>query len=103
MKRILRWEIPIDGQPHQLDVAGDIRAVGVSSVGLLRADVSWRVDLWTEATEGAPAVPRIFQIYGTGWEIPDSATWCGTAPRTPDGYVWHLYEHPASQEQDTHG
>jgi hypothetical protein len=30
--------------------------------------------------------------FGTGQPIPDGMRWVGTCNRTPDGFVWHLYE-----------
>ena len=89
MKRMLRWEVPVDLQPHQVDVAGTIRTVEARALG-----DAWRIDMWSEVAGSEYGPARTFQVYGTGWDIPDGAIWIGTAPRTTNGYVWHLYEHP---------
>lgn len=95
MKRMLRWDVPIDGLPHEIYVEGNIRTVGIRTIG----DTYRRLDLWSEVSAGSePGHARILQVYGTGWEIPDTAVWLGTTPRTPDGLVWHLYEHPVEAE-----
>lgn len=48
--------------------------------------------LWYEFIEGMPLEPTVFNMYGTGWDIPST---CGTyigSVQMPDGFfVWHYY------------
>jgi hypothetical protein len=91
---MLRWEVPIDGQPHKIDLAGVVMNVDTRIVG-----GATRLDFWTEVHDDEPTETHTFQVYGTGWEIPATSWWRGTAPRTDDGFVWHLYEHPSMEAE----
>lgn len=83
MKTIYRYEVPI-GDPVKIWIGGDPRAV---------AATSRTVEFWAERDiDGRRLRERTFQIFGTGHDIPATAKYWGTTPRTPDGLVWHLYE-----------
>lgn len=45
--------------------------------------------------DAKPETLRTFVIVGTGHQLPDAAVYVGTAPRTREGLVWHLYELPS--------
>jgi hypothetical protein len=65
------------------------------------------VSLWAISPNGEPDGPerRCFQIIGTGWKVdlPDGATYLGTAvetrpgfdPRYPQTFCWHVFEMPS--------
>lgn len=62
-------------------LAGTIVHVGIQS--------SWPM-LWVEVDPSAEAVPRTFDVFGTGEPIPDGWQHRGTVQ---DGaFVWHVYE-----------
>lgn len=96
-RRILRHEVPIDGEPHTLLVQGDPVHVDTRRIGV-GPDAPYRVDFWVEGTlsvpnlVSGPETARTFQVFGTGHELPDDARYWGTAPRTDTGLVWHLFE-----------
>lgn len=46
--------------------------------------------IWAEVDTAHGLVPRYFQIFGTGQELPDGAEYVGTFEQGP--FVWHLYE-----------
>lgn len=50
------------------------------------------IEFWAEHDEAEPEVPRTFLVVGTGHRIPEGARYVGSAPRTPEGLVWHLVE-----------
>lgn len=52
------------------------------------------VEFWFEIDDEWEFAERYFVIVGTGHEIPEGAIYRGTAARTPDGFVWHIYETP---------
>ena len=47
--------------------------------------------VWVEVDTEAKVHPYSFQVFGTGWEIPDLPRlgWLGTASLR--GYVWHVF------------
>lgn len=101
VRRVLRWEIPIDDQDHERGAAGPV--VYVSGHRDFRARVEfWTVDPSDEEFWAAPigtrehAPPpggtRWFRVFGTGQPVPAGYVWRATAARTADGLVWHLFE-----------
>jgi hypothetical protein len=87
-RRMYRYEVPVDGQPHTIPLSHNPVAAAAFQPGL----VSWSVEFWAEHTEGAPPLSRAFQVFGTGQPLPEDARWIGTCPRTASGLVLHLYE-----------
>lgn len=57
---------------------------------------------WFLVVPSAPQEPRKFKTYGTGWDIPLSERYMGTAQDAGGSLVWHLFEDikasPAAQE-----
>lgn len=93
MRRMFRYEVPLDGQPHEVSLANGHRvAVAVNMAG--------SVEFWSEHDDSAPASIRTFQVFGTGHALPDGAKWVGTCPRV-SGLVFHLYELDAARAQIT--
>jgi hypothetical protein len=86
-RRMFRYVVPLDDQPHEFGLSHSPVAVATVSGNLGHV-----VEFWAESTKGAPEVKRAFQVFGTGQPLPDDARWVGTCPRSPDGLVWHLYE-----------
>src|SRR6185437_14733595 len=84
-RAMFRYEVPLTpGWTYFL--TGDPVCVANSATNPLA------VEFWAEHTEGAPSRERTFQVFGTGHPLPPGARYVGTAPRTRDGLVWHLYE-----------
>jgi hypothetical protein len=88
VRRMLRYEVGIDG-PMTHGLTGDPVHVGALAYGS-------GMEFWAEHDEAKPVRERTFQIFGTGHHLTAGAQWVGTAQRTPEGYVWHLYELTAS-------
>jgi hypothetical protein len=82
---MFRYVVPIDGNAFAFALSHNPAAVAAQ-------DDSRAVEFWAEHTEGAPAVKRWFQVWGTGVPLSEDARWTGTCQRTPAGLVWHLYE-----------
>jgi hypothetical protein len=82
-RRMFRYVVPVDDEPHVFVLWHDPVAV---------AGGFGEVEFWAESTMGAPTSRRAFQVFGTGHFLPPGARWVGTCPRTPEGLVWHLYE-----------
>lgn len=100
-KTVLRYEVPIDNQPHTFTLTYGPHAVAAKRVWSPPHLVIHNVEFWAEHEDrpGVTAVERTFQVFGTGQPIPSSARIVGTAERL-DGLVWHLYElFPAEEEQ----
>lgn len=85
MRKMFRYTVPIDDQPHEFKLSGDPVAVANGSM----VD---EVEFWAEFSDDAPGFTRQFRVFGTGQALPDSARYTGTCPRTHMGLVWHLYE-----------
>lgn len=82
MYRIYRYALGADGRSHSFNLYGNVLHVHSRMKGT--------VEFWAEFQENAPGVPRTFQVFGTGHDIPEDAKYVGTAMDHP--YVWHLFE-----------
>jgi hypothetical protein len=85
-----RYEIPVDDLTHTIALTGyPVRVAPVDG---------WSecLEFWAEHHADTEPVDRSFRVFGTGHEIPPDAVWVGTADRTKNGYVWHLYTVEAS-------
>lgn len=93
MRRVVRWEVPVDGSSHVLPLTGEVLHVDCRE--------PQAVEVWTYDS-GGPIVPTRVQVFGTGHELPEGAgphEYLGTA-LTPDAtpygpprgaLVWHLF------------
>jgi hypothetical protein len=88
-ERMYRYEVPVDDRPHEVTSVGI--AVHVEAT-------AHTVEFWALHVDGATPATRTFQVFGTGHALPPNARWHGTAPRTPEGLVWHLFELVADDE-----
>lgn len=82
-RRILRHEIPVDDQWHELHLGPD----GIAHVATRSADV---VEVWAIDDPRLVIIPWRLIVVGTGHELPDLAEYVGTA-LAPHGLVWHLF------------
>lgn len=89
--RVLRWQLPVDDEDHELPVTGEIVACA-GTRGLWSNMPKHWVEFWAVGPAEPPAPPRVFRVFGTGQPIPAEYVWRGTAPRTDEGLVWHLLE-----------
>lgn len=101
VRRILRWEIPIDDEDHELDAVGPVLHVAghrdfADRVEFWTLDPSdeefWAAPIGTRVHAPPPEPRRVFRVFGTGQPIPGGYVWRGTSGRTADGLVWHLLE-----------
>lgn len=79
-----RYQVGLDG-PVEIGLTGDPVAFGALGY-------SAGIEFWAEHDDTREPEVRTFTIVGTGHPIPDGAVYVGTAPRTREGLVWHLYE-----------
>lgn len=95
-KRILKWEVPIDDEEHNIG-NGKVVHVGlpkIPALGSLRREVC----IWTEETmsndSASILTDRTVKIFGTGREFPDDHCHVGSVVDSSDtAYaVWHVYE-----------
>lgn len=86
MRAVWRYRVGLDG-PEEIGLSGDPVAVG-------NVPGSDGIEFWAEHDDAQRFARRTFLVVGTGHRIPDAAVYVGTAPRTPEGLVWHLYEIP---------
>lgn len=85
MTRVLRYEVPVDGGPHRLDLPGPILHVASRHPAI--------VEVWCQ-DDGPPRSPTL-QVVGTGHEWPRGALHLGTAIVPGGTLVWHLLAVPA--------
>lgn len=85
-REVWRYQVGLDG-PEVIGLTGDPVAFGALGY-------SAGIEFWAEHDDTRPEVPRVFMIVGTGHPVPDGASYVGTAPRTREGLVWHLFEMP---------
>ncbi|HMG65676.1 MAG TPA: hypothetical protein VK599_22250 [Streptosporangiaceae bacterium] len=83
-RSVYRYQVGL-GAPVEISLTGEPVAFGALGY-------SAGIEFWAEHDDAKPAVPRVFVIVGTGHRVPDGAVYVGTAPRTREGLVWHLYE-----------
>jgi hypothetical protein len=104
-RRMFRYVVRVDDQPHTFNLAcsgysGPLHvAASLGRPGNIEepaeiGDAAIHVvEFWAEHDpDSFGEQPRTFQVFGTGHPIPDGMSWVGTCDRTPDGFVWHLYE-----------
>lgn len=86
MKRILKWNVPIDDEVHE---------IGPGSV--LRVECqhySDSIQVWTHEDFG-PSLPRMVQVVGTGQALHDDWLPLGSALTAEGRLVWHVMEVPS--------
>lgn len=86
-RRVLRFEIPIDDQPHKLP-SGRVVMVSENRRGFPN-----RVEVWVDTEEGenlARGTSQKLQVFGTGHPVPEDALWVGSCRADP--LVWHVFE-----------
>lgn len=86
MRRVFRYVVPADDQPHAFRLTGDPVAVATAS--------EFELEFWAENDDTATARERWFTVVGTGHPLPEGGTYAGTGQRTRLGLVFHLYEVP---------
>lgn len=91
MRAVYRYQVGLDG-PVTISITANPAAFGALGY-------SAGIEFWAEHDDTAPEVPRTFVIVGTGHPVPEGAAYVGTAPRTREGLVWHLYELPGAPER----
>jgi hypothetical protein len=89
-RKMFRYTVPVDDQPHEFALTSDPVAVAAPQLE--------SVEFWAEYDERAGRTGRSFQVFGTGHPLPEGARWVGTCPRI-HGLVWHLYEIRAEWSQ----
>jgi hypothetical protein len=95
-RRVFRYIVPVDDQPHGFDLVSNVSVLSVAAVYMPLAPgerPAHVVEFWAEDYGGQLSTTRrAFQVFGTGHDLPDRAQWRGTCDRTAEGLVWHLYE-----------
>lgn len=81
MKRIYRYEVPVDDRWHDVPCAWPVLAVGCR-----REDA---VEFWAHPAQGDTPAHRL-RVYGTGHPIDDDTQYVGTAVTPGGDLVWHL-------------
>lgn len=89
MKRVLKWDVPVDDKDHP---------IGTGKVVMVHCQWSpATVQVWTEEDDDpkveSPKVRRA-RVYGTGHQIPDRDVHIGSAVSNNTALVWHVYGSP---------
>ena len=83
-KTIWKFPLPYGGEAIHIPMPLNAEIIHIDLQGLVPC-------LWAEIPDtGAEEETRMFAIFGTGFEIPSSATHLGTFIQ--GGFVWHVYE-----------
>jgi hypothetical protein len=92
-REVWRYELPATSRPATIPAGGG-PVLAFASCGryALGVRIPELVEFWVEAEVERPLLHRTFAVFATGTTIPPGYQWRGTAPRTPGGIVWHLYE-----------
>lgn len=103
MQRVLRWEVPVDDEWHEIG-AGRVVEVAVRNTRTL--DERNLVEVWTLEGAHPPGTtepgPRSVIVVGTGHPAPPNTEYLGTAIvplltmdqltiRSVAGLVWHVF------------
>lgn len=92
MRKIWKFDIFDQGNPVtrlEMPVGARIVHVGVQDQ---TESQQIRVALWADFCHDGPTLPRTFEWFGTGHEIPDYAQYIGTVKLYNDLLVLHLCE-----------
>lgn len=94
MRRILRWDVPIDDQPHGIG-AGPVVHVDCRPPQIVGLPAD-RVEVWTEERmpdDGSfPSPTRKVQVFGTGHQLPtEVGRPLGSTQHWEGRLMWHLY------------
>lgn len=84
MRRMLKYQIPVDDQWHEHAAGAD----GFAHVG---HQAEGFVTLWSVDLENSGVRTVWLRVFGTGQEIPSNGQYVGTALE-PHGLVWHLFK-----------
>ena len=89
---MLRYWLPISDTPTTVKMMGDPLYVVAGRLGV-GDEAPHILEFWAEGRfNGHGERERSFQAFRTGYPLPEHARYWGTAPRTPEGAFWHLYE-----------
>jgi hypothetical protein len=88
MRTIYRYVVPVDDQVHEHKLTSAPMCVANGP------HEPRDVEFWAEHDDELPEWNVPFQVVGTGHAVPDGASYVGSAPRTREGLVWHLYTWP---------
>lgn len=91
MQRILRWEVPVDDEPHLIG-AGPVVHIDSRRDRFPRGD---RVEVWTLSSQACPEPSRRVQVVGTAHPFPIDWTPLGSVVALDGLLVWHLCEVPS--------
>lgn len=85
MKKVFRYEVPIDDEWHNFDLKGKILHVDQRA----RKTV---VEFWAMNDDSAEPIRRSLRVFGTGHVLAEEAEfYYGTAMDNSHGMVWHLF------------
>ncbi len=84
MRTVYKYPILMEGSTLVLPDDAVVVHVGMQNL----------VTIWVELDKEAPVTPRHFAVFGTGHQIPDGWSHCGTFFDGP--FVWHVYEQRVS-------
>lgn len=88
MRKIYRYEVPIDDQVHEISLSGGEFPV-VAAVVLAQSGPY--LEFWCVFDDGVDPVRHKFRVVGTGHEVKYNEWHVLTAPRV-DGLVFHLVQ-----------
>jgi hypothetical protein len=88
MKRIFKYEVPVDNQVHEIELP-----TGQPILHVDCPDGYGAVYLWAVFDPDLGVTKRRFQVVGTGQPLPDGGTPIASALAQP--FVWHLIELPS--------
>lgn len=91
VKRIYRYQVPLDDGIHKIEMAGDMTIHGCVCVAADSPEHMLAVEFWAQHDEDAAPIVRSFAVVGTGHPLPGNTRYIGTCPRR-GGLVWHLIE-----------
>ena len=82
-ERILKYELPVDDEPH---------AVGWYPIHVAcQGDEYDVVRVWSSVDDDESRTVQV-QVFATGQPIPLGAAYIGTAITHDSGFVWHVYD-----------
>lgn len=84
MRTVYRYLVPVDDQPHEIELRGPLLTVGCRAASV--------VEFWAWHDESVSPSSGRYQVFGTGHKIPSGSLWCGTVVAPGGQLVWHLFE-----------
>lgn len=91
MKRVYKFKVSVIGGPQTIELPADAKLVH-ARMGERVGEEGDLVYLWYEIDSGRPVRHHRFEVFPTGWDVPETHRHVVTVSALDLRLVWHVYE-----------